>query len=71
MLNPDILFLHAPSVYDFRKHKAVLGPIADVIPSTSVFDMYPIGLTSIAEYLESKGYRAQLINLAYRMLLND
>jgi B12-binding domain/radical SAM domain protein len=64
----DILFLHAPSVYDFRKHKAVFGPIADVIPSTNVFEMYPVGLTSIAEYLEGRGYRAQLINLAYRML---
>lgn len=68
LLRPDIQFFHAPSVYDFRKHKAVLGPIADVIPSTSVFDMYPIGMTSMADYLEERGYRAQIINLAARML---
>lgn len=63
--------MHAPSIYDFRQHKALWGPIADVIPSSTVFDMYPAGLTSIAEYIEKRGYRAQLINLAYRMLYKD
>jgi B12-binding domain/radical SAM domain protein len=30
--------------------------------------MYPIGLTSIAEYLERFGYRVRIVNLAVRML---
>jgi len=30
--------------------------------------MYPIGLTSIAEYLERAGYRVRIVNLAVRML---
>lgn len=66
----DVVFFHAPSVYDFRQHKAASGPIADVIPSSTVFDMYPMGLTSIAEYMEDRGCRVQLVNLASRML-ND
>jgi len=44
------------------------GPLADVIPSTDEFEMYPIGLTSIAAYLEQNHYNTRLVNLAYRML---
>jgi len=33
--------------------------------------MYPIGLTSIAEYLEHHGYRVRIVNLAVRMLRNN
>jgi len=47
---------------------AVHGPISDVVPSSSVFDMYPIGLTSIAGYLERFGYRVKIVNLAARMV---
>jgi radical SAM superfamily enzyme YgiQ (UPF0313 family) len=32
--------------------------------------MYPIGLTSIAAYLESNNYNTRIVNLAYRMLRN-
>jgi radical SAM superfamily enzyme YgiQ (UPF0313 family) len=44
------------------------GPISDVIPSTPVFEMYPIGFSSLVEYLDQHGYRTRIINLAYRML---
>ena len=30
--------------------------------------MYPLGFTSIAEYLERAGYRVRIVNLAVRML---
>jgi B12-binding domain/radical SAM domain protein len=66
----DLVLLHAPSVWDFRKEVILGGPLADVIPSTDEFEMYPIGLTSIAAYLESNGYNTRLSNLAYRMLAN-
>lgn len=65
---PDIIFFHAPSVYDFREYKNFWGPIADVIPSSPIFEMYPVGVTSMASYLETKGFRTQIINLAFRML---
>jgi hypothetical protein len=32
-----------PSVWDFRKEVILQGPLADVIPSTDEFEMYPIG----------------------------
>jgi len=64
----DLIFLHAPSVYDFRKRAILYGPISDVVPSSPVFEMYPIGLTTMAEYVERDGYRVRIVNLAVRML---
>jgi len=64
----DLILLHAPSVYDFRKKTILYGPVSDLIPPSYVFEMYPIGLTSIAEYLERFGYRVRIVNLAVRML---
>ena len=65
---PDVTFFHPPSIYDFRDRPEVLGPISDVIPSSPVFEMYPIGLTSIADSLEQHGYNARIVNLAHQML---
>lgn len=64
----DLALLHAPSVYDFRSMLMLQGPIADVIPSTDEFEMYPVGLTSIAAYLERNNYNVRIVNLANRML---
>jgi B12-binding domain/radical SAM domain protein len=68
MPQADLVLLHAPSVYDFRKKAILYGPVSDLVPSTPVFEMYPIGLTTIAEYLERHGLRVRIINLAVRML---
>jgi len=64
----DIIFLHAPSVYDFRKRPIFYGPISDVIPSSPVFEMYPIGFMTISAHLEEAGFRTRIVNLAVRML---
>jgi B12-binding domain/radical SAM domain protein len=64
----DLVLLHAPSIYDFRKESILYGPVSDLVPSTPVFEMYPIGLTTIAEYLERHGLRVRIVNLAIRML---
>jgi B12-binding domain/radical SAM domain protein len=66
----DLILLHAPHVYDFREKTILYGPVSDLVPPSPVFEMYPIGLASIAEYLERAGYRVRIINLAVRML-ND
>jgi B12-binding domain/radical SAM domain protein len=71
MFTPDIIFLHPPAVYDFRQRSTLWGPISDLVPSTPVFEMYPIGLTTLAEYLERFGYRSRIINLGVRMLKSD
>ncbi|WP_244933593.1 TIGR04190 family B12-binding domain/radical SAM domain protein [Neobacillus mesonae] len=70
MMRYDLVLLHAPSVYDFRENSLLAGPISDVVPSSPVFEMYPIGLTSIADYLERYGLRVKIINIANRMLMN-
>jgi B12-binding domain/radical SAM domain protein len=64
----DLILLHPPSVYDFRKRSIMFGPISDVIPSTPVFDMYPLGFVSIFSYLTSKKLKVRIINLAVKML---
>jgi B12-binding domain/radical SAM domain protein len=71
MRNPfrrDLVLLHAPAIYDFRTHPRFLGPLADAVPSTAIFEMYPIGMTSLAAFLERNHYNVELINLAYLML---
>ena len=42
-----------------------------MVPSSPVFEMYPIGLTSIADYLEQYGLKVKIINIANRMLMSD
>jgi B12-binding domain/radical SAM domain protein len=68
LLRSDLILLHAPSVYDFRKKAILYGPISDVIPSSPIFEMYPIGFSSLLEYLHQRGMRVRIINLAYLML---
>ena len=67
-MSSDLILLHAPSVYDFRQESILYGPVSDLVPSSPVFELYPIGLTSIAAYLERAGYRVRIVNLAVRML---
>ncbi|MGB2798682.1 MAG: TIGR04190 family B12-binding domain/radical SAM domain protein [Dehalococcoidia bacterium] len=69
-MSVDLVLLHPPSVYDFRQKAILYGPVGDLIPPSPVFEMYPIGFTSIAEYLKRAGYQVRIINLAVRML-ND
>jgi B12-binding domain/radical SAM domain protein len=68
MATPDLTLLHAPSVYDFRRESILYGPVSDLVPSTPVFEMYPIGFTTMAEYLERHDLQTRIVNLAVRML---
>lgn len=64
----DLVFLHAPSVYDFRERATLWGPISDLVPSTPVFDMYPIGFATLLAYVEQHGFQVRIMNLAARMV---
>lgn len=66
----DLLLLHAPSVYDFREHSILYGPVSDMIPSSTVFEMYPLGFLTIASYLRDQGMNVRIVNLALRMMNN-
>ncbi|MDR2109286.1 MAG: cobalamin-dependent protein, partial [Coriobacteriales bacterium] len=65
----DLTLVHAPAVYDFRERSIMYGPVSDLVPSTPIFEMYPLGFLTIAEYLERHGLRARIYNLATLMLL--
>ena len=67
-MQSDLLLIHAPSVYDFRDRSTLYGPISDVIPSTPVFEMYPVGFITLSHFLTRKGFNVRIINLATRML---
>jgi len=67
---PEIVLIHAPSIYDFRRISRVPSPISDLVPSSPVFEMYPIGFTFLGEYLERNGINTRVVNLAQRMLEN-
>ena len=71
LAKPDLVLLHAPSVYDFRKLPILFGPISDLVPSTPIFEMYPVGFSSIAEHLERNRIHVRIINLALRMLKDE
>jgi B12-binding domain/radical SAM domain protein len=70
MAKQDLILLHAPSVYDFRKEFLFYGPVSDLVPSTPVFEMYPFGFTTMATALHAQGRKVRIVNLA-SMMLND
>lgn len=68
MAKIDLILLHPPTLYDFRTLPGIYGPISDVVPSTPIFEMYPIGFASLSEYLERHGLKVRIINIALKML---
>src|SRR6188508_1628783 len=44
------------------------GPLSDVIPSSPVFEMYPLGFLTLAAHLRRNGYRVRIVNLALLMM---
>ena len=47
MAREDLILIHAPSVYDFRREFLFYGPVSDLVPSTPVFEMYPFGFMTM------------------------
>ena len=71
MASIDLILLHPPTLYDFRTRPGIHGPISDVVPSTPIFEMYPIGFASLSEYLERHGLKVRIINVAMKMLKDE
>ena len=68
MRRPEVVLIHPPSVFDFRERTIFYGPISDVIPSSPVFEMYPVGFLTLASFLRRQGYRVRIVNLALLMM---
>ena len=65
----DVVFLHPPSVYDFRKQKRYAGPLTATVGTSFQFEVNPLGFASLRNHLEKNGFRTEEENLALRMLL--
>jgi B12-binding domain/radical SAM domain protein len=70
MPKSDLILLHPPSIFRFRDLPIFYGPVSDVIPSSSIFEIYPIGFMTISDYLHRHGMSVRIVNLALKML-ND
>jgi B12-binding domain/radical SAM domain protein len=68
----DVLLIHPPAIYDFRERVIFYGPIAlTVSESTSQFMTPPIGMLSIADYLDRNGYKVLVDNIGERMITSE
>ncbi len=67
-MKADIAFVHPPSIYDFRKRYIRKGPVSDVVPSTPLFEMYPVGFVSMLNHVLDNGFNGRISNLAVLML---
>ena len=68
MTHADLILLHPPSIFKFRELPIYFGPISAAIPSTSIFENYPIGFLTLSEYLSRHGISVRIVNLAMKML---
>lgn len=68
MQRPDLILLHPPDIFRFRDLPVFRGPVSDVVPSSSVFEIYPIGFLTISEYLHRHGLNVRIINMAMKMM---
>ncbi len=71
MSRPNLILLHPPSIFRFREMSVFYGPVSDVVPSSSLFEIYPIGFLTISKYLHSRGLSVRIINLAMKMMRNS
>ncbi len=68
----DVVLIHPPAVYDFREKAIFYGPIAyTVSESTEQFVIPPIGMLSIADYLDRNGYNVIVDNIGERMVASE
>lgn len=71
MTGPDLVLLHPPSIFRFREEAVFRGPISDVVPSSSIFEFYPLGFLTLATHLEAHGITTRIVNLALKMLRDE
>jgi B12-binding domain/radical SAM domain protein len=71
MMGYDVVLIHPPAIYDFRKRVVFPGPIAYTVgESTEQFMIPPVGMLSIADYLDRNGYSVLVDNLCEQMVNN-
>jgi B12-binding domain/radical SAM domain protein len=72
MMDYDVILIHPPAIYDFREKYIFYGPIAlTVSESTNQFMTPPVGMLSIAGFLDTNGYNVLLDNICERMIISE
>jgi clorobiocin biosynthesis protein CloN6 len=64
-VSADLVLLHPPAVYDFRRHDIYfpfLGTTGDV-PITPLYEFFPLGFKSLQRYLGARGWDVKIANL--------
>lgn len=67
----DLILVHAPAVYDFRDRDDILFAYlsnSDSVHVSPIFEMPPVGILSIQQYLSKKGFTVEFYNVASQML---
>jgi radical SAM superfamily enzyme YgiQ (UPF0313 family) len=65
-MNYDVVLIHPPAIYDFRKRIIFPGLLATV--ERIQYPKVALGVLSIADYLDRNGYKVIIDNLADRMV---
>jgi B12-binding domain/radical SAM domain protein len=63
----DVIFIHPPAILDFRKKALFPGAMGFSVEAVQ-FNKPPIGLLSLADYLDRHGYKVKVDNLGDRMI---
>jgi B12-binding domain/radical SAM domain protein len=69
LTNYDVILIHPPAVYDFRKKALFPGALGSTVESVQ-FTKVPIGLLSLAEYLDRHDYKVIIDNVG-DLMVND
>ena len=70
-ISADMLFLHAPAVFDFRDRTDIYFPYLSTsgdVPITPLYDYFPLGFKSLKRVLSHNGYKVELLNLSSLLL---
>ena len=68
----DVVLIHPPAIYNFREKGIFYGPIALTVPdSTEQFITPPVGMLSVADYLDTNGYNVLVDNIGERMVTSE
>ena len=63
----DVILIHPPAVYDFRLKPIFSGAMGRTVEGVQ-FNKVPVGMLSIADYLDRHGYRVVVDNVCDRMI---
>jgi B12-binding domain/radical SAM domain protein len=67
MSHYDVILIHPPAIYDFRTKSLFPGALGASVEQVQ-FTKVPIGMLSIADYLDRHGYKVIIDNLGDRMV---